>query len=319
MYFCIKAHQHKADAIMVALRGQGYRQTYTVRKAKFLLMDHEWRGLFSGLDYDWRTQIVQADEKDIPIFIYPHSVRPNIPFDLTDDFYPNIRATFTIAEGHKEILKRLDYPHPVEVMGWSYTDIHPFRQCKPKGKIRVLFAPIHPVGTGFLPGVDRELNAKTYELLLGLLDRIKLTVRHIQPLEHNSLWLDTRVKYIQGSLNGTTADMERADVIVGAFTYAHMAVALGHPLVMVGEGVRPHNTPRKDGEIIWGRNWEKYKRYLAYPHNVEDCRTSEELYDTLMLAMEGSSKVESWKERFIGVPFDGKQFVKTIEDYVTQN
>jgi len=315
MYFCIKAHQHKANALIMALRRHGYKQTYSVKKARFLLMDHEWRGLLSGLDYDWRTQIVQADLNHVPIFIYPHSVRPNIPFDLTDDFYPSIRAAFTIAEGHKEILKRLKYPHPVEVMGWSYTEIHPFRQRKPNGKLSVLFAPIHPVGTGFLPDVDRELNAKTYELLLGLLDRIKLTVRHIQPLEHNGLWLDTRVKYIQGSLNGTTKDMDNADVIIGAFTYAHMAVALGHPLVMVGEGVPPHNTPRKEGQIIWGRHWDEYKDYLAYPYNIEDCQTPEELYELLKLAMTGE-KVEDWKARFIGKPFDEEQFVETLESYL---
>lgn len=274
-------------------------------------MDHEWRGLFSGFDYDWRAQIVQADEKGIPIFMYPHSVRPNVPFDLTDDFYPNIRALFTIAEGHKEILRRLGYPHPVKVMGWPYTEIHPFRQQKPKGKIRVLFAPIHPVGTGFLPDVDRELNAKTYKLLLGLMDRISLTVRHVQPLENNNLWLDARVKYINGSLNGSTLEMQKANVVIGAFTYAHMAVALGYPLVMVGEGMPPHNTPRKNGKMIWGRNWETYKDYLAYPYNVEDCQTSEDLYDILFRAMKGGS--EDWKERFIGFPFDGGEFVETLE------
>lgn len=317
MYFFIKAHQHKAHAYMMALRRYGYRQTQSVRKSKFVLMDHEWRGLFSGVEYEFRGPIKQAEIYNVPVFIYPHSVRPNIPFDLTDDYYRNTRALITIAEGHKEILRRLKYPYPVEVMGWTYTDIIPFKPREvTKGKIRVLFAPIHPVGTGFLPDDERELNAKTYSLLLGLMDKIHLTVRHVQPLEHNNLWLDTRVKYTQGSLNGTTEDMEKADVIIGAFTYAHMAVALGNPLIMLGEGIRPHNTPRKNGLLIYGKQWEKYRDYLRYPFNIEDCQTSDDLLNYINISMQKNYAVEDWKERFIGKPFDDEYFVKKLESYL---
>jgi hypothetical protein len=279
-------------------------------------MDHEWAGLFAGIDHEWRQQITLAERSGVPVFIYPHSVRPNIPFDLTDDFYPGTRALFTIAEGHKEILRRLKYPHPIEVMGWPYTEIKPFRHEESSEKTRVLFAPIHPVGSGFLPDVDKELNAKTYELLLGLMDKIHLSIRHIQSLEFNGLWEDRRVRYINGALNGSTQDMDDADVVIGAFTFAHMAVALGRPLIMVGEGVPPHNSPRKTGRLIFGQRWDEYKDYLRYPHNVEDCQTSEDLYGMMKLAMEDSPDVEDWKERFIGQPFDGKRFVKTLESYL---
>ena len=280
-------------------------------------MDFEWRGVFAGNEQYLRKQILEAEAARIPVFLYPHSVRPNIPFDLVDEQYEGTRALFTIAEGHKEVLKRIGYPCPVEVTGWTYTDIKPFkpREVK-KGKIGVLFAPIHPVGTGFLPDDERELNAKTYNLLLGLMDKINLMVRHIQPLQYNGLWEDTRVKFKQASLNGSTEDMDRAEVVIGAFTYAHMAVALGHPLIMLGEGIRPHNTPRKDGKLIYAMNWEKYRDYMRYPFEIESCATSADLMDLILAATWKNDAVDDWKRRFIGKPFDAQRFVKTLESYL---
>ena len=317
MRYCILEHQHKAKAYIDALKTYKYIAHRRTKWAKFLLIDFEWRGVFAGNGQYLRKQIIEAEAAHIPVFLYPHSVRPNIPFDLVDEQYEGTRALFTIAEGHKEVLKRIGYPCPIEVTGWTYTDIKPFKPREVANrKIRVLFAPIHPVGTGFLPDDERELNAKTYNRLLGLMDKIHLTVRHIQPLEHNNLWLDTRVKYIQGSLNGTTADMEKADVIIGAFTYAHMAVALGHPLIMLGEGIRPHNTPRKNGLLIYGKQWEKYRDYLKYPFNIEDCQTSDDLLNYINISMQKNDAVDDWKRRFIGKPFDAQRFVKTLESYL---
>jgi len=316
MRYCIREHQHKAKPYIDALRPAGFRPHARTYRAEFLLIDHEWVGLFSGNDYHWRREVVEADEAGIPIFVYPHSVRPNIPFDLTDDFYPNIKALFTIARGHKEILTRINYPHQIEVTGWPYTEIHPFRQKEPQDKIRVLFAPLHPVGKGYLPEIDRELNTKTYQLLLGLMDEISLTVRHNQSLEINGLWKDERVEYIAGNFDGSVSDMDRAHVVIAAFTYAHMAVALGHPLVMVGEGVLPHNSPRKTGKLLWARNWDKYRDYLAYPHNIEDCRTSKDIKKMLIKAIDGGQAVEDWKKRFIGEPLQENRFVKLIKGFL---
>jgi hypothetical protein len=316
MRYCINEHQHKAKAYIDVLRLAGYRPHKRMERAEFLLIDHEWNGLFSGLPWKWRWQIEQAEQMDVPIFLYPHSVRPNIPFDLTDQWYPKTTALYTIARGHKEVLRRIGYPHPIAVMGWAYTEIHPFRQKEPQDKISVLFAPIHPVGNGYLPDEERELNTKTYELLLGLMDDISLTVRHIGPLEKNGLWPDERVHIKRGCFDGSTSDMERADVVIGAFTYAYMAAALGHPLIMIGEGIRPHNSPRRDGKLIYARNWEKYRDYMRYPQNIEDCEKPADLRRLLHKAIGGGQAVEDWKQRFIGGPFDGRAFVKSIKGYL---
>lgn len=315
MRYCCIEHQHKAKAYVDALRLAHYRPHRRLEQTKFLLIDHVWHGLFAGTEVKWRSQVVKAKEMGLPIFVYPHSVRPNIPHDLTDQFFP-VTTLFTIAEGHKEVLRRIDYPNPIEVAGWPYTEIYPFRRKEPQNKIRVLFAPIHPVGNGYLPEEERALNTKTYQLLLGLLDEISLTVRNIQALEKNGIWYDERVNYIKGHFDGSTNDMERAHVVIGAFTYAHMAVALGHPLIMLGEGILPHNSPRMKGRLIYVRNWEKYKDYMHYPFNIEDCRNSKDLKRMIDLSLQGSPLMNEWKERFIGIPFDGRKFVKILKGYL---
>lgn len=317
MRYCILEHQHKAKAYIDALRTYKYIAHRRTKLAKFLLIDFEWSGVFAGNGKYLRKQILEAEAARIPVFLYPHSVRPNIPFDLVDEQYEGTRALFTIAEGHKEVLKRIGYPCPVEVTGWTYTDIKPFKPREVANrKIRVLFAPIHPVGKGYLPDDERELNAKTYQLLLGLINDIDLTVRHIQPLEHNGLWADQRVNYVTGSFNGSTEDMDKADVVIAAFTYSHMAVALGHPLIMLGEGIRSHNSPRKDGKLIYAKNWEKYRDYMRYPFEIESCTTSADLMDLILAATWKNDAVDDWKRRFIGKPFDAQRFVKTLESYL---
>jgi hypothetical protein len=224
-------------------------------------------------------------------------------------------AFFTIAEGHKEIMRRIGYDFPIEVSGWSYTPIRPFMPVKTKEKIRVLFAPIHPIGTGFLPDIDRELNAKTYKLLLGMMDNITLTVRHLQPLIHNGLWEDRRVKYNASAPNGDTSDMKNADVIIASFTYAHMAIALGKPLIMMGEEVIPHNSPMRGAKLILAKNWDKYRDYLRFPYNIEDVFDKPaEALEMMRTAMRNEPK--DWKKRFIGEPFVAKDFVTTLENYL---
>jgi hypothetical protein len=315
MNYCVIEHQNKAKAFVEALRRAGHRGHRRLENAKFLLIDHEWKGLFAGHEIEWREPIIKAGEMGIPIFVYPHSARPNIPYDLTDKYYP-INTQFVFSEGHREVLERIGYPYPVEVIGWTYTDIKPFERKNIGGKANVLFAPIHPVGNVWLSSDESELNGKVFRWLLELLGEINLTVRYIGKLDKNGLWVDQRVKYHKAIPDGSTTDIERADVVIGAFTLAYMTVALGKPLVMLGEGGRPHNSPRSTGKLIYARNWEKYKDFIHYPFNVEECRNKNDFLFTLSDAMQGSWAAEYWKKNFIGEPFDSKKFVGVINEKV---
>jgi len=228
--------------------------------------------------------------------------------------WPYTKASFVIAEGHAEVLRRIDYPCPIEVVGWTYTEIKKFQPSKPDGKLKVLFAPIHPLGNVHLIEIDREINRQVFTRLLNM-PEVDLTVRYIGRMEENKLWPTRKAKFIHGQPDGTTDEIERADVIISAFTHAYMAVALGKPLIMMGERTRPHA-----GNHLWtgwGEQWEKYKDYMEFPYNI--CDVLDDPNKALKMmnrAMDGSIKLEKWKKLFIGEPFNGDYFVDRLESYL---
>ena len=211
-------------------------------------------------------------------------------------------------------MRRVGYPCPVEITGWTYTEIKPFQESKPDKKIKVLFAPIHPIGSGYLIEIDRELNFNIFKTLVNMPD-IDLTVRYIGTLGQCNLWKCPHVKYIEGKPDGTTKEIEEADIVISAYTHAYMTVALGKPLIMMGERTRPHA-----GNALftgWGEQWEKYKNYLEYPFNICDALNEPDKALKMMIdAMRPSRKVEKWKQRFIGKPFEPDYFVDRVESYL---
>ena len=307
--FYLKEHQHKGVAFMAALLAAGYWRTNSRLKADFIFFDHDIGA--RGIGY--RKGIEQAQEVGKPVFIYPHSARPNVMAD-THNPWPYTRALFTISTGHKEVLEALKYPCPIEICGWSYSEIRPFTPRKPAKKIKVLFAPIHPNANGFLDTEDGQLNAKVFNLLKST-PGINITVRHIHDLESNGLWHEGNINYVMGQPDGTTKEIESADVIIGSYTLAYIAVALGKPLIMMGEQMRPHvgNTP---GLVFYSKKWAEYREIMRYPFEIEDCANGNDVLKMMDTVMSGNLKVEEWKRRFIGCPFDGKVFVEKVESYL---
>lgn len=319
MFFYIKAHQHKASALIYAMREHRHPQVMSVRRANVIFLDYAWHGVWAGIpNVRIRGEALAAEQLKKPLFLYPHSVRPDLPYDIEPYYYEKVKANFVFGPGHKEVLRMLDYPCQVEVMGWSYTERLPFQPSRPDGKIKVLFAPIHPIGRS-LPEDEKALNARTYETLLGLLDKdeIELTVRHIHKLEYNGLWKDERVGYLSAATNGSTTEIRQADVVIAAYTFASMAAALGKPLIMMGDRMRSHNTPRDSGTLIYARNWDTYAEYKRFPLNIEDVTGKpERLLSMVNTAMEGSPAVEAWKKNFIGEAFEPDWFVRKVESYL---
>ena len=72
-------------------------------------------------------------------------------------------------------MQRHGYPVPVRVIGWPYGALHPIRPARPIR--RVLFAPWHPLGGGYIVPDFADANRRAYEALLAA--DVELTVRHI--------------------------------------------------------------------------------------------------------------------------------------------
>lgn len=298
-------HQNKSAAYREALAAAGY--TFTEREnvqgVRFYLMDADWRERHMG----------PARLREIPVFLYPHAARPMVQYDGCVEPRP-VRAMFTQAPGGKAIMEKIGYPYPVEVSGWAFSEVRPFR---PAEKIeRVLFAPIHPNGNGYLNKVDRDLNRRTYSILRDwCLDHgAQLSVRYIDSLEGSGLGgipEDSFVEVHPGKKNNSTADMETADLVVAHQTFAWISVALGIPMVMMGEDVPPRSGNTEEG-FCYVKHWEDYKDLLMYPLDI----LAGDPEDVIARAAAGCPEVEDWKARLIGDPFDGPAFVAKLESYL---
>jgi hypothetical protein len=180
----------------------------------------------------------------------------------------------------------------------------------------VLYAPIHPNGNGWLSGVDKDLNRRTYDRLYDSCKRLgaQLSVRYVGTLEDCGLAgcpTGDFVEWHKGRKNNSSYDMETADVVVSHQTFAFIAVALGIPTVMMGEDVPPRSGNSEKG-FCFVKHWDDYKADLMYPLDILEG----DPVDMIGKACAGCAEVEDWKSRLIGEPFDGPAFVEKLESYL---
>jgi hypothetical protein len=135
-------------------------------------------------------------------------------------------------------------------------------------------------------------------------------VRHIRDIKNNGLEKVAGVTYIQGRPDLTFTEIDKADVVIGHQTFAYLAIARGKPTLMIREDIPPHTVWH--GKTQWVKSWEKYAEIMAYPLDILAGDTAE----VIQTACRGSDETAAWKERFISVPFEPKQFIERLESYL---
>jgi hypothetical protein len=242
------------------------------------------------------------------VLLYPHGASPLIGYDGITEPSALVDASLQIAPGHAEVMRRLEYPTATHVVGWPYSEIGPFRSS---AKLeRVLLAPTHPSGHGYLPDLERELNAHAYAQLLD--GPWELTVRYFGTLEQNGLWDAPGVRFVRSNLGVATDDIERSDAVVaGVGTFPWLSIARGVPTVQYGQDIMPTKGHPGDKRIGL-RHFERYHRYMRYPFDTADGPLDELLY----AAARSEEPILEWKRRFIGEPFDERAYVELVERIV---
>lgn len=295
-------HQQKSRAYREALANAGYY--FTERQycqgVRFFLSDADWRA----------DMMDEARTKGIPVFLYPHAARPMVQYDGCVE-PKRVTAMFTQAPGGAELMKRIGYPNSVEVTGWAFSEVRPFRPAE--SVKRILFAPIHPNGNGYLNKVDKDLNARTLERLEAYCAETgaQLSVRLIGTPQQGGMKFGENTEVHAGKKNNSSLDMETADVVVAHQTFAYIAVALGIPTVMMGEDVPPRSGNTEAG-FCYVDHWDDYKDYLMFPLDILNGDPAE----VIGKAASTDEPIREWRDRFIGEPFDGPAFVKKLESYL---
>ena len=301
--YYIYRHQGKEIPFGEALCNAGYWNTGDISKARIVLMDVDTAG---------RVAHFQKDKTKL--FVYPHAARPFVGWDGLFTSSQHTSAAFVFAEGHIDVIRAYGYKKPLHPVGWAYSEIKPFVPASDPKKI--LFAPIHPNRNGWLSAMDKNINKRTYKILLDMIDThdMSLTVRLIRGLDANGLWKDNRVCYVEGQTNTKQMDdLARADIGVSHQTYAWIGVALGRPMVMMGEGEAPRNGG-SEADFKQVKSWDLYRHLLAFPLDILN---TEDPYGLLVQACESDECIRDWKSRMIGSEtFDPKKFISAMEMYL---
>jgi len=305
-------HQGKGLPYARALQQAGYQKSNKWNDPNLVcgLYDYD----FGGASSSRYPSLVHLRDRDIPVLIYPHSARPMVQYDGMYSYWPHTKAMITIGPGHRKVMEAIGYQVPVEVCGWALCDQVPWKAIAVGTEpIKVLFGPIHPNANGFLHSVDKAQNALVFQRLLEV-PGIQLTVRHIKRLDLGGLWAAPGVKYVLANPNGSTGEIDAADVVVGHQTFAWLAVARGKPLIMFGDKLIPHSGNRLDG-FRWAKNYEAYREIMRYPLEVETDRNGDYLRRQIEQAM-SQDVGEKWRKQFVGKQLDPKQFAKTVQKYL---
>lgn len=287
--FAFHDHQNKSLGLVRTLRSLGWQPTG--ERPDLFLVD------FDGPPY-YQELIRRYHAQGARVLLYPHGATAQLCLDIWEPS-PEVSGYLAFSRGQAETLARMGYPRPVGVTGWHWCEQRPARAI-PADPGRVLFAPIHPLGNGFLHPLHEGANRSAFRNILDNFAAEAISVRLLGTAEQNGIWVEPEVEYHQAALDNTTADMDRADLVVSYGTFAYLAIARGLPTVMYGQ-----DYPLVDGnsveEAIAARHWQDYADLMRYPvQRVADLPGSERA-------------VADWRDLFIGAQIDPYRLAAALE------
>lgn len=292
MRFLIKPHQGKEQPYRDALLAAGHVEA---KDADVVLIDFEVP--YPQLEV-YAGYASYAKHIGAALVAFPHGFALVGEHQLTQEPY-ECAAAFVHGPGQKKIRELYDYPNPVHWCGYpgERKPLEP-RECN-----HVLFAPHHPLGSGWMPDDARRANTEAFRTLLD--GNFMLTVRLIGSLEQNGIWEEPGVRYIFGQMDGS---VDEADVAVAGGTYAANCLVKGIPVVMFNQerewrvelqGQRPKMVP----------DWQEHEELTRYPYDLS-------WFPNCIDAAAGggtSGPLWEWMQNFMP-PFDGEKFAKLVEE-----
>lgn len=304
MRYFIAHHQHKGKPIDAALRKEGWR--YQLRKVDIALFDH---AINRTEPEKGRDLIHRFYKEGATIVLYPHA--PTGAWWMDGDIYHKenfIKNELVIAEGQKRVSKIIDPSMNVHKIGWSYCPIKEFQ--KPKEIKRILFAPIHGPNKGNLREECISVNKRVYETLLRLANKYQIIIRHLNPLEKNGLWYNSKPVFILGKPDGSYKDIDAADLVIAEGTFMYLAIARGKPTIGMNQHIpiRPNN----DNRNFIPKHWDEYGEYMGYPIDFDDG-------DIISLIDKAMQEQTAWKNLFIGKSMNSKNLSNILKNIRSQD
>jgi hypothetical protein len=297
MRFYVHDYQHKGAPFREALFEAGHLSNNL--RPDVILFDRDWispRG----------QQIPRPEIQRWPqatAMVYPHAALPPWWYDGIVEVQPHLKAIFVIGEGQRRAMEIIAPGMRVETCGWPWCEQLPF--IAPDKVRRVLFAPIHPPPARQLRPEGIEANRAVLEALKAWQQKSggQVVVRHIWKPEQQGLEHVREFKWVNGAMDGSTAEIDQADVVIAEGTFMYLAVARGKPTI----GINQHIPTRPNVSQTTPANWDKYGSDLAYPINFGDAPLD------VMIGRAAACEQSVWRWRFIGESLNAHDFSEKVE------
>lgn len=288
MRFLIRAHQGKEEPYLQALLIAGHQMALA---ADCVLID------FEIPHPGYERYVNYARDRGIPLIAYPHGFAQVGEHQLTREPHECALA-FVHGPGQVELRLRYGYPNPVQAVGYP----GPREPIVPREPTRVLFAPHHPLGSGWMPDEARLANTSAFRTLLQ--GEFELGVRYIGTMEQNGIWEETGVAYHAGRMDGSLT--EGYDVVVAGGTYAANSLCHGLPVVMYNQE-REWRVELEGQESRMVPDWVRWESRTRYPYDLSERGIESAAQDLL------KAEREEWMEVWMP-PFEPELFARKVEE-----
>ena len=148
------------------------------------------------------------------------------------------------------------------------------------------------------------MNTRVYERLLEM-KGVQINLRVIGDLEKNGLWHSPDVTTTEAQPDGSYAEIDSADLVIGEGMFLSLAVARGKPSI----GINQHVIQRANWNDNLPKRWNEYNHLQAYPIDFDDGDLTE-LIDKAV----DESQVSNWKKRFIGEQLQPEHLSNVLKD-----
>ena len=296
MRIAASLHENKGWPLVQALLCRGHQMATGEADAFLIDLDTKWnRGLYE-------PRLARGEK----VFLYPHAYNTAFLYDGCMEADERVTAHFVVGEGVREIYRRIGMTVPTYAIGFPWTELRPFRACA--APRRVLFAPEHPLPSGYLRPEHADRNRAVFEALRALPD-IELTVRHVGPIELNGLYPVDGVEFTPAEPATMEPQIDAADVVVAVGTFFALSVARGAPTITFDQREVPEND-NADGTRWTPSSFDRWGDYASYPIDFADGPIDE----LVSKAAASDEPIRAWRDLFIGGPFDPIAFASLFEE-----
>lgn len=299
--FYIAWNRNSDVMFLRALLDAGFEGVGRPEKSDFILHDAIHAGLGAYL-------------QNRPNFIYPHT--PNSWFMWDGILGPDPTCcNFVCGEAGVKGMHLYGYPHRVEAIGFTRTEVRPFRPSQGKD---LLIVPAHAQQHGehvypeYMSWVMQTLdfvfrNRPAFGKITLCWNEQRLPARLVEDMAQ----LEVTYAYANpfsdtDPLQQMIRRIESADLVMACNTTGCISVALGKPTVFFSERRRPRSTPRE------ALHTELYWHLVRFPVQAEDLSIDE----LLAIRRAPNAEIENWKTQNIGGPFNADKFIRTVKEYL---